>query len=293
MISTEIIADSRGPAGRITTFKLVYPRFIHSELMTHRALSRNAASSRAIPIRRMIRDVLKSPAMPVSWGQNGKGMQSKKELPRSRRATAALLWVLASWFACGFAWLLSRFGVHKQLANRLLEPFAHMTTLVTATEMENFFGLRAHKDAQPEFQDLAFAMLEAYLSSTPKELKAGEWHLPFGDKYVDLPCGEFHEDVRSLTTEEALKVSTARAARVSYLNFEGDIAFHKDFKLHDDLLASGHMSPFEHAARAEAEPVRSGNLIGFTQYRKLFPGEVRRLTRADMERILREKKGEK
>src|SRR4051794_21142178 len=124
MISAEILADSLSPCGsRLTTFKLVYPRFIHSELLTHRLFSRNAASSRAIPIIKMIRSILRSPAKPVSWGQNGKGMQAKRDLPSGRRAAAELVWLLACWCACGFSWLLYKLGVHKQLANRVTEPF--------------------------------------------------------------------------------------------------------------------------------------------------------------------------
>lgn len=286
MIRATIVADSIGPSGkRITSFLLTYPRFIHAELMTHRLFSRNAASSRAIPIGRMIRDILRTPAKPVSWGQNGKGMQAKAELPRSRRKSAELVWLVASWFACGFSWLLSKLGVHKQLANRVTEPFAHMTTLVTATEFDNFFALRAHPDAQPEFQTLAFLMLREYLLSEPRRLKAGEWHLPFWRDQDEAKLDDEHGYLSLSAADELdvrLKVCTARCARTSYLNFFGKDSFAADFKLHDDLLKNGHMSPFEHCARAEAEPVVSGNFIGYTQYRKQFPNEVRRPTRAEL-----------
>jgi thymidylate synthase ThyX len=140
-----------------------------------------------------------------------------------------------------------------------------MTTIVSATDWENFFALRAHPDAQPEFQALADLMLEKYVEARPRSLQAGEWHLPFADKYV--------ED--GLSQEQLVKITSARCARVSYLNFEGDISYEKDYKLHDDLLASGHMSPFEHAAFALSKPERSGNFVGFCQYRKTLPFENR------------------
>jgi len=267
MIQVKIIADSVNVNGnRITTFVLTYPRFIHSEFMTHRVISRNAASSRDIPILTMLGNVLKTPAEPVTWGMNGKGMQAKQELGYVRRLFARALWIAASYFACLFAWLLSKLGVHEQLANRLIEPWAHMTTIATATEWANFFNLRCHKDAQPEFQELAFKMLEAYTASTPKRLVFGEWHLPFADKYI----GE------GLTNDQLLKITVARCARVSYLNFEGDIDHQKDYDLHDRLLEQGHMSPFEHAAQAApSSAVPLSNFKGWFQYRKTIATENR------------------
>jgi thymidylate synthase ThyX len=277
LIEARIVADSVAPSGkRLTTFVVTYPRFILAELNTHRMLSRNSASSRAIPISKMLKAVFWNPALPVTWGENGKGMQAKKTLSKSKQRLAKLIWVSAAVTACGFSWLLSKAGVHKQLSNRITEPFSHMTTIISATEFENLFSLRAHPDAQPEFQELAFKMMEAYLASKPKELQVGEWHLPFADKYVDDA-----PDVLSL-----LKISAARCARVSYLSFEGDIAFEKDYKLHDTLISSGHMSPMEHQAKVQGEPGWSGNFYGFTQYRKTITGEARKLSREDMASLI-------
>jgi hypothetical protein len=297
MIRAKILADSVNPAGqRITTFLITYPRMVLAEINTHRMLSRNSASSRAIPIHRMLRDILREPARPVSWGQNGKGMQAKAELPRCKQLVANLLWTLACWCACGFSWLLSRVGVHKQLANRVTEPWAHMTTVVTATEWGNFFSLRCHKDAQPEFQELAYAMLAEYLASEPRRLQWGEWHIPFGDAYLGEP---------GLSLACLLKIATARCARTSYLNFTGDIEHAKDYQLHDDLLANGHMSPFEHAACAydvddglgrppEVDgrlllPQGCGNYRGFAPYRKFLPNENRTPSRDDLQKLLSER----
>ena len=278
MIEAKIICDSINPTGnRITTFVCTYPRIIHNELLTHRALSRNVSSSRAIPVNKMIERVEKSPFVPEHIGKNQRGMQAAAELSDTAKMEAQFVWLAAAKTACSFAGRLADLGAHKQIANRLLEPFMYVTSLVTATEWGNFFNLRCHKDAQPEFQDLAYAMLAAYASHKPTQKEWGEWHLPFGDQCLD----------EGLTENQLLKIVTARAARVSYLNFEGDINHEKDYKLHDDLLAAGHMSPFEHAACASQNwmyaPWQS-NFQGWAQYRKKIPGE--NLASLNMEKLL-------
>lgn len=264
MIEAKIVADSVNPVGnRITTFLLTYPRFIHSELMTHRAFSRNAASSRAIPLRKMIERVRDEMATPIYWGAEQKGMQSGDELEGDAKAQAQAIWRAACLQAVAYAQKLGEIGVHKSIANRVLEPFAHMTTLVTATEYANFFNLRAHKAAQPEFQYLAYLMYDLYQSHKPQELAPGEWHLPFADQFLS----------EGLTQEQLLKIATARAARTSYLNMEGQIEHEKDYALHDQLAASGHWSPFEHPAVCTDMRIRYGNFVGWRQYRKNFPNE--------------------
>lgn len=269
MIEAKIIADSVNKDGkRLTTFVVKYNRYIIAELGTHRMLSRNSASSRAIPVSKLLRAVYDSPAKPVSWGINVSGMQAKGELNGWRRWLAENIWVLASYFAISCAWLLAKLSVHKQVTNRLLEPWCWTTTIISATEWANFFNLRCHRDAQPEFQELAYKMLEAYVASEPKLLQDGEWHLPFADQYLD----------ENLSIEEKLKIVSARCARVSYLNFEGDIDHNKDYDLHDKLIGGEtvHASPTEHAAMAWTQPLtpeQTGNFKGFIQYRKTIPGE--------------------
>lgn len=268
MISAEIIADSVSPEGcRLTTFVLTYPRFIHCELMTHRVFSRNAASSRAIPVDKMIARVLAEPAEPSHWGKNQKGMQARTELDTAAADDAKCEWRLAMLDAVGHAFKLQRLGAHKQIINRLLEPFAHITTIVSATEFGNFFNLRVHPDAMPEFIELATLMLLHYQNSTPSLKQYHEWHLPFSCKYL-------HEE--GLTESQLLKIATARCARVSYLNFQGDIDHDSDYRLHDDLLASGHMSPFEHVARPCPAQQSDSNFVGWQQYRKLQAAENKR-----------------
>lgn len=277
MISAKIVADSICRSHRLTSFLLVYPRFIHSELMTHRSLARNAASSRAIPVQKMIQRIWDEPAMPVSWGKNQKGMQAGEELGENDKNQAQAIWLKAMRNAIDSAETMLNLGVHKQIANRLLEPFAHMQTLASATEWANFFNLRCHKDAQPEFQALAYEMLRAYNNSTPRELRPEQWHLPFmdQDRFADL------------TEEQNLKIATARAARTSYFNFDGTIAPEKDYELHDSLIASGHWSPFEHPAQAMGDERYEhtpwcGNYRGFIQYRKRFPQENRSILRPEL-----------
>jgi thymidylate synthase ThyX len=232
--------------------------------MTHRVFSRNAASSRAIPIQKMIDEIKKCPARPVHWGRNQKGMQAHEALDRDTALAAIALWDKAALQAISIAEQMVSLGVHKQIANRLLEPFAHMTTLVTATDFDNFFSLRADPDAQPEFQTLAFNALDAYLDGTPQALAPGEWHIPFGDR---MPQG--------LQVAERLKIAVARAARVSYKTFEGKIDPVEDYRLHDRLAEGGHWSPFEHVAQCLETRERSGNFLGWGQYRKQFPRENR------------------
>ena len=266
MITAKIVADSVSidNGNRITTFLLTYPRFIHSEFMTHRVFSRNAASSRAIPLKKMISNIRENTAGPVHWGAEQKGMQSGGEV--ENKAEAQKIWAEAAESAIGYAEKLAGIGLHKSICNRVIEPFAHMTTLMTSTQMVNFFNLRAHKDAQPEFQELAYQMLELWLDNKPVEKKVDEWHLPFADKYVS----------EGLTEEQLLKIVVARAARTSYLNMENEIDHQKDYDLHDRLLASKHLSPFEHAARADGAywfDSDRGNFDGWIQYRKNFPSE--------------------
>lgn len=263
MITAKIIADSVNDVGnRITTFVCTYPRFIHSEVMTHRTFSRNASSSRAIPITKMIETIEKEPAMPIHWGKNQKGMQAEAQIAPVDQDRARDTWLMAMKSAIEYANVLSAMGVHKQVVNRLLEPYSHMTTIITATEWGNFFNLRAHKDAQPEFKELAVQMLKASMNSGPVYKKSGEWHLPFSDQYFGV-----------MPIDQMLKITTARCARVSYLTFDGVIDSQKDFQLHDQLKESGHWSPFEHAACSLSSSDFSGNFRGWKQYRKLFTDE--------------------
>lgn len=263
-ITASVIADSISPDGhRITTMVMRYPRFIHAEFMTHRVFSRNASSSRAIPIEKMIRDVIEDPAMPVAWGSNKPGMQAGDELSGHDLQDCKAEWIRARDAAVASAKEIARLGAHKQIVNRLLEPFAHITVICTATEWNNFFALRCHPDADPTMRALAEAMRDAMASSLPTEL-SDEWHLPY-IKSLD------HDLLDSW--EDAAKVSAARCARVSYLNHDGtkpDIE--KDMALAEGLASSKHMSPFEHQACVTGDEGTAywGNFSGWDQYRKMI-----------------------
>jgi hypothetical protein len=174
--------------------------------------------------------------------------------------------------------------VTKQLRNRLLEPFMWHTVILSATDFENFFALRAHVDAEIHMQKLAELMLEEYNKSVPNELKEGEWHIPFGDSFDNerlenlgaLVFGESFDSNRyQLIDELKRKIAVARIARLSYYNFEGKDDYGADLKLCDGLFGSvpRHLSPTEHVAQATGGSEFIGNFKGFKQYRKFFKDE--------------------
>jgi thymidylate synthase ThyX len=270
--SAKVLVDTIGPRGhRLTTMEVTFPRFILPEFNTHRMLSRNSSSSRAIPLAKVLERVRARPFVPDRWWANQPGMSSRTEIVGADAEKARQAWLAARDAAVSGAEALGRVGatgVHKQQASRLLEPFAWHTVLVSSTCWRNFFALRTHPAAQPEFRELARLMLDAYTSSTPAPLPAGHWHLPLVRPGEE---GEF-------TPDDLRRVSVGRCARVSYLTHDGLRDPAKDVALHDRLLASGHMSPFEHVARVMTSEELgtspwSGNFHGFVQYRKLLPNE--------------------
>jgi len=262
MYSAKILADSIGPTGhRLTTMEITYPRFVHSEFMTHRMFSRNSASSRAIPIAKMIERVQYDPVMPVWWGKNQSGMQAAEELEGEALSRATMEWIRARESAVGHVKTLMEHGLHKQIANRLLEPWMWITVIVSATEWSNFFHLRCDPQAQPEIQKIAYMMQDLYYNNTPTFCDSGDWHTPL---WFDTDSG---------TTQERCKVSVGRCARVSYLTHDGKRDLQADVDLCDRLVASGHWSPFEHVAQATDTDDWYGNFHGWRQYRKTFEGE--------------------
>lgn len=235
-ISATVIADSLNPDGtRLTSFVLVFPRFILSELNTHRAFSRNSASSRAIPFEKMLSSVKEDPFVPIAFQKDHKGMQGVEYFTGAEHNQCVQDWLLAR-DAAANATINFTFPVTKQLRNRILEPFLWHTAIVTGTDFENFFALRAHKDAEIHIAKLANVMLEAYNSSVPKKLKMCEWHVPFGDLFDPKRLAVLEGD----EMENKIKIATARCARVSYLNFEGKDDYDADFSLYDRLMNDGH-----------------------------------------------------
>lgn len=275
--SASIIADSINPntGNRLTTFVLRYHRYIHGEFMTHRQASRNASSSRAIPSEKFIEWVMEDPAMPVRWQKNVRGMQGGADLDAAEVEAARAIWLETRDMVIAQTRKLLALNVHKQIANRMLEPWHHITVVATATNWINLFALRCHKDAQPEFQELAMAMLKAYTASTPAILTVGSdlpssWHLPFIKE----------EDKATLPIPQLIARSVARCARTSYNNHDGTAnTIEQDQKLFDLLLAGQplHASPAEHIARpaiGDADLAKSGNFHpSWVQFRKTLGNE--------------------
>ena len=296
MISATIIKDSINNSGtRITTFELQYPRFIHSEVMTHRMFSRNSASSRAIPISKVIEQVKTNPAQPVHWGKNQSGMQAKEELQGIPKVAAQDSWLCAAEEMASRAKILSDIGLHKQVVNRLLEPFQIMKVIVTATEWKNFFWLRDHPDAQPEIQELARKMKGAYDYSKPEYLEEGMWHLPYIFSRTDSTGTQQYyfsdkAEQEEYSLEDALQISCSCCAQVSYRKLDTSLEKAKD--IYKKLVESEpvHASAFEHCAKV---PDRfddwvngmthedqfgkwwSGNFKNWVQYRQLIPNNVK------------------
>jgi len=288
-IKAAILADSIERIGnnRITTWQLTYPRFIHSEIMTHRVLSKNSASSRAIPFNKMVEQVENDPFIPIKWMKDHKGMQGEEFITKESHVQDCInAWLEARDYAVHKSSELNGCGeVTKQICNRLLEPFMWHTIICTGTEWENFFALRAHPMAEIHLQDLAYKMLDVYNASIPKELKEGEWHIPFENE-IDIYSKEFKEacnikdytvtgifDSETMSIKDSeiiilnkIKISTAKCAQVSYMKFGSD-NYEDLIDLHNSLFIRPyegkrgireindpiHASPAEHIAQAMTE----------------------------------------
>lgn len=304
-ISAKILADSISPQGkRVTTFELQYPRFIHSEQLTHHMFVLNASSSRAVPAKKMIEMVRTEPATPIHWGRNQPGMVANGELEEPHKIRAKSLWKEASDVAASISEKMHEAGAHKQILNRITEPFQWMKVILTGTEFNNYYWLRIAEDAQPEICALASTMKAAQDNNEPVLLYPGEWHLP----YITTYRGEYSEWLdyidplsgESLSLETARTVSMARCAAVSYRT--EDIGLEKAQDIYSKLFSGQkiHASPACHQATPmedlptitkkleymfETEGVThldrfgslwSGNLQGWIQYRQLLPNHYKR-----------------
>jgi hypothetical protein len=313
-IKATVVADSsNGNGNRITTFELEYHRYIHGEVMTHRLFSRNAMSSRAVPIKKMIEQVRTKPATPIHWGKHQSGMQANEECNNPvyphydgvpQKCTNVEAWGFAAVEAVNVAEAYSSAGYHKQIVNRLLEPFQMMKVVLTATEFENFFWLRLDSDAQPEIQELARCMFEAMEESKPEILKVGEWHTPYVEHHITdnniLQYVVSDEDIkRVVSSEEAVAISSSCCAQVSYRNI--DNSYEKAMTVYGRLGVGSskiHASPFENVVTpmlhtnikqlpigtdweegvthvGRAGDFWSGNIKGFIQHRQTLENHAK------------------
>lgn len=253
------------------TFELVYPRYIHSEFMTHRVFSRNASSSRAIPVKRMIEQVRKNPVIPPKVFMNQKGMVGETEADPVTTTAFHVLWEEAAENAYKTADMMERLGIHKQHVNRILEPFQFIKVIVTATEWDNFFALRLAPDAQPEMRELASAIyneMKRYHNKAVGVLELDKEHTVVSLPYIT------DEDVKEIGKEEyhlLMKISAARCARVSYNNHDGSKPdSKKDLELYEHLYDSKHMSPLEHTCIRDEDYRKNANLTGWKSLRYLI-----------------------
>lgn len=308
MISAKVIARSKSSVTgkEIVTFEIIFPRFILAELNTHRILSKNSASSRAIPVEKVIEAVRNNPAMPVHWSKNQPGMSAREELTGDDLARCQNAWLDAATVAANIAEYMSDAGAHKQVANRILEPFTWMKTVITGTDWDNFFHLRKHPDADPNINALAEVMWQALQESETFELHPGEWHLPYvhtvRNHSGQIEYWDFKGAIK-LSLEDALKVSSSCCAQTSFRT--SDDSLDKAIRVYDRLVESKpvHASPFEHQA-SPMQPFSetdddwqvlindpgfplsweegithsdrkgqlwSGNYMGFIQHRQLIP----------------------
>jgi thymidylate synthase ThyX len=293
----KILADSLSPNDhRVTTLQVTFPRIILAEFNTHRVLSRNSASSRAIPVERRIEQVMENPFVPEAFGKNQRGMQADDVLVDMDDAKARGHWYTAVAEAVAHARDLSADGVHKQHANRVIETYAWHTVIVTSTEWANWDALRISKMAQPEMFKIAGMMREARLASVPLLVNYGDWHLPL----VRGPYGVVRVEEHALIARgfDPVKVCVGRCAAVSYERHDATTP-EKASAICDKLRADGHMSPFEHALRPMTQRELGlfrqddlewngrewvlthkrarnflGNVEGWIQFRKLLPGEA-------------------
>lgn len=258
-----IIKDSIFRGKRLTTFQLRFWRAILPEITRHRCFSFCVRSSRANPVKNILEQVRTNPWGPESFGSNQSGMVAGEELKGEDLTNAILAWKLAALGIATQAETLMNLGVHKQVTNRLLEPFTYSDMVLAGTDFSNFFMLREAGDAQPEIQTLAKAMHKALDESTPTKLEEGQWHLPYISKE------ELNNKAYSI--DDLCKASCARCARVSYKLFDGTTSITKDIELFNKLKNAGHWSPLEFVAVAcNAKDYKLSNYKGYNQYRRFY-----------------------
>lgn len=272
---------------RLTTLEVTFPRFILAEVNTHRMLSRNSASSRAIPPEKQIDRVVNDPFVPETFNRRVKGMGVGDALVGAEADAARTHWLAARDHAVFCAEKLLKLDCDKSRINRLLEPFMWHTAIISATEWSNFFGLRNHPAAQPEFQIVAQLMREAMNDSVKdiQQLDYDQWHLPLitREELAQLcamreglsPTERFEPKSLDQWITEYKLVSVRRCARVSFDRHTDTEPWEKSIEQARKLMTNGHLSPFEHVAR----PFNSGQ---WARIRRIQEAERKRLELAQV-----------
>lgn len=269
-VNAKVIAHSRAPgASDLITLQVRFPWWLLPEMNTHRVFSRNYGSTRAIPIKKLLAEAMRDPALPEVWTGHQPGMQGTYDLTHTQVTCAEEQFFFARDAAVSAVTAMQKIGIAKQNANRLLMPFIHVEGVVTATEWDNFFDLRCHPAADPTMRALAEAIRDAIAGSVPDQQ---EMHLP----YILPEETHIGTDEPDRMWEYLAMISAARCARVSYLNHDGSNPdIEKDLALAKRLVDSKHMSPFEHQARATGDEGTAlwGNFTGWDQHRKMVESQ--------------------
>lgn len=251
-IFVEVLADSiNSEHDRLTSFHAHYPRIVLAELNTHRIISKNSSSSRAVPTNKELNLVNQSPFIPSFWGKNQAGMQAKELLSEEESKQCELIWNQIIKYVTGKVKLFNKIGLHKQIANRWLETAQYMNTVLTATDWDNFLSLRNHDDAEPHLHELAKCIKIALEISKPQLLNPGEWHLPFVRTIRNSEGKlEYYIDNNKIQLEDGKKISASCCAQISYRKSDTSLEkaidlFNKfNFELKNDNPP--HYSPTQH-----------------------------------------------
>lgn len=264
--SATILADSVTPRGRrIVSAEITIPRMVLCDLNTHRIISKNGPSSRAVPLARTIAAVESDPYIPEVFYRNTPGMEGKEPLTGAEHDAARDNWLRGLDAALQCARWYQEHNAHKQHGNRLLEPYSWQKTILTATEWSNFYALRCHPAADIGLRRAIEMLRAAHVASTPTLVPFGGWHRILVPDIEQLNA--------TFGVDEINLISVGRAARVSYLTHHGVRDPAADLAAAGQRRAEGHMSPFEHVAQAVDTDDMIGNLKGWKQLRKFIPGE--------------------
>lgn len=263
-IEARVVLDSISPDDyRLTTIECVYPRIIHAEVMTHRVFSRLSASSRAIPIQKMIDRVKEDPFIPKYIQSNQAGMSGGSDLSDIDRHNFVTRWQDSSLVAVRMAEAMAKTGAHKQLVNRVLEPYLWHKVAISSTEWDNFFRQRLGDGVEPHMRELAMKIKDALDKSTPSCIWYGDWHLPY-----------LRESDSSLTLEEKIKVSVARSARTSYGRANDEFTLESDLGVFQKMWDGYHPSPFEFVAHPVTIDCQTANYRGWKQLRRYMERNI-------------------